>query len=75
MVREAVVRELGDVLGMECRMEEESVESVLQCWDEAEARRASTAAISASPAAAADVPQSAVGASPSPASLNASLVM
>ena len=73
-VREAVVRELGDVFGMECRLEAESVESVLQRWDEAEARRSGTTAIAAPAAAAAAVaPQHDVSSSSSPKTATASL--
>ena len=78
-VREAVVRELGEVLGMECRVETESVESVLQRWDEAELRRAGTSAAAA--AAAAAMPQSQSTASsvsptvPSVPSVSASMLM
>lgn len=63
MVREAVVRELGVQLGMECRVEEESVESVLQRWDEADATRRQV------------VVQSTVVSSALPTSVNASVAM
>ena len=69
VVREAVVRELGAVMGMECSLETESVESVLQRWDEAETRRAVTVA------AAAAVPPSTTASSASPTSAHASMVM
>ena len=47
-VQEAVVRELAAELDMECHIEAESVDSVLQRWDEAEARRADTTRVSGS---------------------------
>ena len=71
-VREAVVRELGEVFGMECQLETESVDSVLQRWDEAEARRSDATAVTA-PAAAAAVLQSPVSSSSSPTIATASL--
>lgn len=52
-VREAVVRELGVVFGMQCVLESESVDSVLQRWDEAELKRGGSTSLSATAAAAA----------------------
>ena len=53
VVRESVIRELGAGFGMECVMETESVDIVLQRWDETELRRTDTLAGSVSSVAAA----------------------